>query len=209
MLDREEYIEQAYLFRILGERLPQNMPLQELLRQVREELLATTKLPLAVDFLRSELEHSGAFAPAMARLSHYFTPYQTYVVDEAENERGRFDMRIALAILQAEAGYGWRPHPRVLLGGGLYLGWQLVMVTSDTIVADGIEQRVGTVLHGDPLGFRAGAMGSVGVRLVGQLWLQASAGYGLELLRQQDDSGESAVEIFGRPQAIGGLGYAF
>ena len=48
------------------------MPLQELFKQVREELLASTKLPMAVDFLRTELEHSGVFSPAMAKLAHYF-----------------------------------------------------------------------------------------------------------------------------------------
>jgi hypothetical protein len=105
MLEREEYVEQAYFFRTLGERLPKNMPLQELLRQTREEILATTNLPHAIDFLRTELEHAGVFGSAMARLSHYFTPFQTYVVQEAENERGRFDLRIALQILRSEAEY--------------------------------------------------------------------------------------------------------
>lgn len=105
MLDSEEYVEQAYFFRTLSERLPQNMPLQELLRQAREELLASTKLPMAVDYLRMELEHMGVFAPAMSRLPHYFTPFQTYVVSEAESERGRFDLRVALEVLRAEAEY--------------------------------------------------------------------------------------------------------
>jgi len=105
MLDREEYVEQAYFFRTVSERLPQNMPLQELLRQTREELLASTNLPMAIDFLRSELEHQGVLGPAMKRLPHYFTPYQTYVVSEAENDKGRFDLRIALEILRAEAEY--------------------------------------------------------------------------------------------------------
>ena len=105
MLESEEYVEQAYFFRTLSQRLPQNMPLQELLRQTRDELLASTKLPMAVDFLRSELEHTGVFAPAMSRLPHYFTPFQTYVVSEAEHERGRFDLRVALEILRAEAEY--------------------------------------------------------------------------------------------------------
>lgn len=105
MLEREEYVEQAYLFRVLVERLPQDMPLQELFRQVREELLASSKLPMAVDFLRAELEHSGAFSPAMAKLSHYFAPFQTYVVHEAEDDRGRFDLLTALEILRAEAMY--------------------------------------------------------------------------------------------------------
>jgi len=105
MLDREEYVEQGYFYRTLSERLPQNMPLQELLRQVKEEMLGSTKLPMAIDFLRTELEHTGEFGSAMARLPHYFSPFQTYLVQEAENDRGRFDLRTALEILRAEAGY--------------------------------------------------------------------------------------------------------
>ena len=105
MLEREEYVEQAYFFRMLRERIPQNLPMQECLRQVKEELLASAKLPMAVDFLRTELEHAGILGAAMERLAHYFSPFQTYLVQEAENERGRFDMLAALAILQAEAEY--------------------------------------------------------------------------------------------------------
>jgi len=105
VLDREEYIEQAYFFRTLCERLPQNMPLQELMVHIREELLATSKLPMAMDFLLTELRHAGVMSNAMARLTHYFTPFQAYVMREAEDERGRFDMRIAVAILQKDAEY--------------------------------------------------------------------------------------------------------
>jgi hypothetical protein len=105
MLDREEYIEQAHFFRALGERLPQNMPLQELLGHLCHEVLSTTKLPLALDFLHAELKHSGQMASAMHQLAHYFTPFQTYVVREAENERGRFDMRVAIEILRYDAEY--------------------------------------------------------------------------------------------------------
>jgi len=105
MLDREEYIEQAYFFRTLGERLPENIPIQELLAQLRDEALSTTKLPLAIDFMLSELNHLGAVAGAMQRLQHYFTPFQAYLFQEAENDRGRFDMRIAIAVLRFEAEY--------------------------------------------------------------------------------------------------------
>ena len=105
MLDREEYIEQAYLFRALGERLRQNMATQDLLLWIKEEILSTTRLPMAMDFLASELKLHGMFSPAMAKLSHYFTPFQTYVVAEAENERGRFDFAVALKILEREAEY--------------------------------------------------------------------------------------------------------
>lgn len=105
MLDREEYVEQAYFFRVLAERARQNMATQDLLHSVREEILATTKLPMAIDFLASELKLTGVFGPAMARLAHYFTPFQTFVVEAAENERGRFDFAVALAILEREALY--------------------------------------------------------------------------------------------------------
>lgn len=105
MLDREEYIEQAHLFRTLRKRLEENRPMQELLGQVREELLATTKLPMAVDYFRAELLHSGAIGPAIRRLDHYFTPFQGYLISEAEDDRGRFDLRIALEILAADAQY--------------------------------------------------------------------------------------------------------
>ena len=33
MLEREEYVEQAHFFRTVADRLPQNLPLQDLLRQ--------------------------------------------------------------------------------------------------------------------------------------------------------------------------------
>jgi hypothetical protein len=118
MLDREESIEQAYFFRTLRERLPENMPLQDLLAQLRHEVLATTKLPMAVDFLLSELKHAGVIGPAMKRLAHYFTPFQAYLVTEAESEQGRFDMRIALEILEREAEYRSRDATRA--GSFLY-----------------------------------------------------------------------------------------
>jgi hypothetical protein len=105
MLPREEYIEQAYLFRVLAERMNREMATQDLLGLVKEEVLSTTKLPMAIDFLASELRHAGGFSTAMARLPHYFTTFQTYVIAEAENERGRFDLQVALKILQREALY--------------------------------------------------------------------------------------------------------
>ncbi len=105
MLSKEEYVEQAYFFGMLLERLRLNIPLQELLAQARHELLASTRLPMAVDLLLTELKHSGQMNPGMKLLSHYFAPYQTYLVFEAENDRGKFDYRTALRILQAEAAY--------------------------------------------------------------------------------------------------------
>jgi hypothetical protein len=105
VLPREEYVEQAYLFRILWERLGQDLTLQDLMQQCRFEVLATTKLPMAIDFLNSELKHTGVLAPGMRRLSHYFTAYQAFLVEQAEEDRGRFYFRTALLVLQSEANY--------------------------------------------------------------------------------------------------------
>ena len=51
-LDREEYIEQTYFFRVYRERLEQNVATQDILLGVHEEILSTTRLPMAIDFLR-------------------------------------------------------------------------------------------------------------------------------------------------------------
>ena len=105
LLPREEYVEQAHLFRALGERLNQQIPLQEMLEQAKEEILPSTNLPYALDYLLSELRHSGQIAPAMRKLPHYFTHFQTYLIHEAELDHGRFDFRVALEVLHGEAKY--------------------------------------------------------------------------------------------------------
>jgi hypothetical protein len=106
VLDREEYIEQAYFFEAFRERVLDGMPAQDVLARVGEELLSTTRLPMAISFLATEIKLVGLMAPAMARLAHYFAPFQTYVVGRAEEEVGsRFPMDQALLILQREARY--------------------------------------------------------------------------------------------------------
>lgn len=105
LLDREEYIEQAYFFRAYHERLDENLPSQEILSGIREEILATTKLPYALDILRDEMMHKGRVCEGMAHLSHYFAPFQAFVMSRAEEERSKFDQRIALQVLEREAKY--------------------------------------------------------------------------------------------------------
>jgi RNAse (barnase) inhibitor barstar len=105
LLEREEYIEQEYFFRTLAERMRMGVAVQELLDSLRDEALSTTKLPLAIGFLGSELRLCGVFSTAMAKLAHYFTPFQTFIIAQAEDERGRFDLRLALEILRREAGF--------------------------------------------------------------------------------------------------------
>ena len=104
-LDREEYIEQAYFFRSFRERLEENIPSQEVLSCIHEEVLSTTKLPMAIEFLRGELSHHGGIGEGMKRLPHYFTPFQAYVLQKSEEDRARFDQRVALEVLQREAEY--------------------------------------------------------------------------------------------------------
>jgi hypothetical protein len=105
MLEREEYVEQAHFFSTLAMRNQMGTSTQDLLSMVREEILSTTKLPMAIDFLSGELKLNGVFHTAMAKLGHYFTPFQTFVIGEAESDTGRFDMILALEILAAEARY--------------------------------------------------------------------------------------------------------
>ena len=105
MLPKEELVEQAYFFKTLLERILQAMPIQDVLSSIEEEILATTNLPKAIAFLRSELQSQGGFARAMERLDHYFTPFQTFVVKQAEDERGKFDLRTGLEILRRDAEY--------------------------------------------------------------------------------------------------------
>lgn len=106
VLDREESIEQAYFFHTFRERVLDGMPSQEVLARIGDELLSTTKLPMAISYINSEIKLIGLMGPAMARLGHYFTAFQAYVVTRAEEEVGsRFPMDQALLILEREAKY--------------------------------------------------------------------------------------------------------
>ncbi|MFH5802900.1 hypothetical protein [Alienimonas sp. DA493] len=110
-LPREEYVEQRHFFRTLRGRLAEGVPTQEALTQVREELLATTRLPVAIDLLNDELRQSGRMSPAMERLHFYFTPFQTFVTAKGEEDRTKFDSATAFLILERLADYmtGDRP----------------------------------------------------------------------------------------------------
>src|SRR5205823_11579088 len=105
LLDREEYIEQAYFFRVFRERIAANLAAQEVLDSLHEEILATTRLPMAVQFLATELKHSGLLSSGMVRLAHYFTPFQAFVLRQTEDEKRRFNTDLALLVLEREAQY--------------------------------------------------------------------------------------------------------
>jgi hypothetical protein len=105
ILDREEYIEQSYFFRVFRERLATNLAAQEVLERIHEEILSTTRLPLAIQFLATELKHSGLLSSGFDRLPHYFTPFQSFVIRRTEKEGLRFSVETALLILEREADY--------------------------------------------------------------------------------------------------------
>jgi hypothetical protein len=105
ILEREEYVEQAYFFRIFRDRLAENVPAQDVLERLHEEVLTSTRLPYAIQFLGTEMKHTGELANGFAKLPHYFTPYQTFVVRQAEQEGSRFPMTTALLVLEREAAY--------------------------------------------------------------------------------------------------------
>jgi len=185
-LEQEEYVEQAYFFRVLGERMQLRMSTQELLVSVREEILATTKMPLAIDFMASELRHHGVLSSAMARLTHYFTPFQAFVMTEAENERGRLDFPVALDILRREAEYrGGQPSRQ---GAFLYqfetlcrnrLGYDrgLAAIAADPIYDDAWREWIETVRR------QIGLIDFADMIYVRSLWY----------LRQKQHSGQDPV----------------
>lgn len=142
ILGREEYIEQAYFFRALRERLSTNLSAQEIIERVGEELLSTTRLPYAVQFLAAELKHSGLLSSGLARLPHYFTPFQAFVVRQSEKEGLRFNVHAALLVLEREAEYrSSQPTP-----SGLFV-YQFEVLSRNRL---GYDEGL-TAMAGDPL----------------------------------------------------------
>ncbi len=103
--DHDECVEQAYFFRNFRERVLENMPAQDVLSRIHQEVLTTTRLPLAIQFVATELKHSGRLSIGFGLLPHYFTAFQTFVMKQAEDEKQRLTMPIALLILEREATY--------------------------------------------------------------------------------------------------------
>src|SRR6266581_647783 len=99
ILNREEYIEQVYFFRTLRERLGEGMAVQDVLERVHEEILSTTSLPYAIQFLATEVKHTGLLSTGFARLGHYFTHFQAFVIENTEIENSRFSIETELLVL--------------------------------------------------------------------------------------------------------------
>jgi hypothetical protein len=105
VLETDEYIEQAYFFHAFRLRQQDGRPAQEILARIHEEILAITRLPMAIQFMSTELRHTGLLSTAAQRLTHYFTPFQGFILAKAEEEGMRFSMETALEVLEHEAQY--------------------------------------------------------------------------------------------------------
>jgi len=89
-LDREEYIEQVYFFRVFRERLQQDLAAQEILERLHEEILSTTRLPFAIQFLATDLKHTGipvnfGITIAIALIVGIVVAGQTFYIFTIEN----------------------------------------------------------------------------------------------------------------------------
>ncbi len=105
MLVKEEYVEQSYFFQTYLERIGEGYSSQEILTGMKSSVLGTTDLAMAIGFLLTEIKFSGKMSMAMKKLPHYFTAFQTFIIQEAEREAGKFDFHVALQVLQKEALY--------------------------------------------------------------------------------------------------------
>lgn len=142
VLEREEYVEQAYFFRILRERLAGNVAIQDVLGALDQEILSSTRLPLAIQFLAAEVKHSGLFSSGFARLGHYFAPFQAHVVRGTEDEGNRFSIETALLVLEREAGF----RASAVTPAGLFVYQFEVLARNRLGYRDGL-----VAMSGDPL----------------------------------------------------------
>ena len=142
VLEREEYIEQAYFFRVMRERLQEGLATQEVLERIHQEILSTTRLPYAIQFLAAEIKHTGLLSSGFARLAHYFTPFQAFVIRNTEHESRRFNIHTGLLVLEREAQY----RAGTLTPAGLFV-YQFEVLCRNRL---GYDEGL-TAMAGDPL----------------------------------------------------------
>ncbi len=143
-LDREEYIEQAYFFRNLRKRLAENRPVQEVLQSIDQEILSTTRLPMAVQFLAAEVKHSGLLSSGFTRLTHYSAPFQAFVIQGTENEKGKFSIETGLLVLEREALY----RSQQVSQAGLFV-YQFEVISRNRLGYDGLVSMAADPLFDD------------------------------------------------------------
>jgi len=142
MLDREEYIEQLYFFQTLRERIKASIATQDVLERIDQEILSTTKLPMAIQFLATEIKHSGLLSTGFKLLSHYFTPFQTFIIKSTEDEKRKFSIDTGLHVLEKMAKY----HADLPSPSGLFV-FQFEILSRNKL---GYDEGV-TAMANDPL----------------------------------------------------------
>jgi len=197
VLDREEYIEQAYFFRVLRDRLAAGMATQDVLQRIDQEILSTTRLPYAIQFLSAELKHSGRLASGFDRLSHYFTPYQAFVIAGAEEEARRFPLDSALLVLEREAQYkaGQPSRP------GLFI-YQFEVLSRNRLGYDAGFKAMAADPHYDRdwAAFMADLPSRIGLVDFADILFVRSELYVKERRRQQPDYEPAAPSLFGEKE---------
>ena len=145
VLEREEFVEQAYFFRVFRERLAENVAAQDILGRIHEEILSTTRLPMAIQFLATDMKHSGVLSSGLTRLPHYFSPFQAYVIQQSEAEGQRFTIPVALLVLEREALYKSQSPTR----SGLFV-YQFETICRNRLgYMDGLAAMAGDSLYDD------------------------------------------------------------
>jgi hypothetical protein len=191
VLNKEEYIEQAYFFRVFRERLLDGQAAQEILAHLHAELLSTTQLVYAAEFMLSELKHSGQLAEAIGRLGHYFTPFQHHVLAQTERDDSRFTMVQGLLILEREAEYrAEQPTPAGLL---IY---QLEALSRNQLgYAEGLTSMLGDAFYDEEWqGFVKLIRTQLGLRDFAELVFSRSEHYVLQR-RKTDASYEPSFRV--------------
>jgi hypothetical protein len=197
VLEREEYIEQAYFFHVLRDRLSGGMATQDVLQRIDQEILSTTRLPYAIQFLAAELKHAGLLSSGFARLPHYFTPYQAFVVRGAEEDARRFSLDSALLVLEREAHYkAEAPRP-----AGLFV-YQFEVISRNRLGYDaGLTGMAGEPLYdADWRAFIADLRGQVGLVDFGDILYLRSEYYVRERRRREPDYVPELPPLFGEKE---------
>jgi hypothetical protein len=197
VLDREEYVEQAYFFRALRERLAERIPTQTVLEHLPEEILSTTRLPVAIDFMRTELKHTGLLSSGFTKLPHYFTPFQAFALSSTEDERRKFPIEIGLLILEREAHYrSGTPTP-----AGLFV-YQFETLSRNRLgYDDGLARMKGDAFYdADWRGFLDLVRRQIGVIDFADLIYLRSESYVREQRRQQPEYAPPVPALFGEKE---------
>jgi len=195
-LDREEYIEQAYFFRNLRERIADNHPAQEILQSVDQEILSTTRLPMAIQFLAAELKHTGLLSSGFARLTHYFAPFQGFIVRGTESETGRFSIETALLVLEREALY----RSQQVSPAGLFV-YQFEVLSRNRLGYDGlISMAADPFFDDDWRNFLTDLHSQVGIIDLSDLIYLRSHLYVQEQRRQDPDYEPPLPPLFGEKE---------